>query len=171
MSNTEINKSGFTIVELVTVIAVIGILAAITIVSYRGIQNRASDSAVESDLASIAKKLEIHKSFNGGGRLYPVHSSSTVLAEVGFSASKSAYKIDRASNYYYCASPDYTSYAVGAVSKSGQNYYMYNGKIEKAGGVWSSTTCERAGHPASPAPAVYSAAGYIDTSGWAGWVK
>ena len=34
-------KSGFTIVELLIVIVVIGILAAITIVAYNGIQSRA----------------------------------------------------------------------------------------------------------------------------------
>ena len=39
-------KQGFTIVELLIVIVVIAILAAITIVAYTGIQNRAYDTAV-----------------------------------------------------------------------------------------------------------------------------
>jgi prepilin-type N-terminal cleavage/methylation domain-containing protein len=42
-------KSGFTIVELLIVIVVIGILAAITIVAYNGIQDRANDTSVKSD--------------------------------------------------------------------------------------------------------------------------
>lgn len=44
------NKNGFTIVELLIVIVVIGILAAITLVAYNGIQARANDTAIKSDL-------------------------------------------------------------------------------------------------------------------------
>jgi prepilin-type N-terminal cleavage/methylation domain-containing protein len=40
---------GFTIVELLIVIVVIAILAAISIVAYTGIQNRANDAALQSD--------------------------------------------------------------------------------------------------------------------------
>lgn len=44
---------GFTIVELLIVIVVIAILAAITIVAYSGIQSRAYTSKVESDYRSL----------------------------------------------------------------------------------------------------------------------
>ena len=40
--------NGFTIVELLIVVVVIAILAAITIVSYNGISNRAKSSAVQA---------------------------------------------------------------------------------------------------------------------------
>ena len=40
-SNMSIRQKGFTIVELLIVIVVIGILAAITVVAYNGIQERA----------------------------------------------------------------------------------------------------------------------------------
>lgn len=49
--------SGFTIVELLIVVVVIAILAAITIVSYNGITARANDSSVRAGLSSAAKKL------------------------------------------------------------------------------------------------------------------
>lgn len=52
-------QKGFTIVELLIVVVVIAILAAITIVAYNGIQNRASDSVVQSDLDTLAKKVKI----------------------------------------------------------------------------------------------------------------
>jgi len=51
--------SGFTIVELLIVIVVIGILAAITIVAYSGIQARSRDAARKNDLAGAVKALEI----------------------------------------------------------------------------------------------------------------
>jgi len=48
---------GFTIVELLIVVVVIAILAAITIVAYTGIQQRARVATVSSDLESAAKQL------------------------------------------------------------------------------------------------------------------
>lgn len=39
-------RSGFTIVELLIVVVVIAILAAITVVAYTGIQNRTYDSGI-----------------------------------------------------------------------------------------------------------------------------
>lgn len=52
---------GFTIVELLIVVVVIAILAAITIVSYNGITNRANDMSVQNDLRNIAKKFEEYR--------------------------------------------------------------------------------------------------------------
>ena len=48
---------GFTIVELLIVIVVIGILAAITIVAYNGIQLRASTAALQTDMKNSANLL------------------------------------------------------------------------------------------------------------------
>lgn len=63
------NTTGFTIVELLIVIVVIAILAAISIVAYNGIQARAHKTAVQADLSNNAKKLEEYKILNGQ---YPV---------------------------------------------------------------------------------------------------
>ena len=53
------NTSGCTIVELLIVIVVIGILAAITIVAYNGIQKRATETVLKSDLGQAARQLEV----------------------------------------------------------------------------------------------------------------
>ncbi|MDN5275377.1 MAG: Fimbrial protein [Candidatus Saccharibacteria bacterium] len=50
-------SKGFTIVELLIVIVVIGILAAITIVAYNGIQNRAKAGAAQVAVSQAAKKV------------------------------------------------------------------------------------------------------------------
>lgn len=60
------NRSGFTIIELLIVIVVIGILAAITIVAYNGVQQRARVSAVSSALAQATKKLALYQVDNSG---------------------------------------------------------------------------------------------------------
>jgi general secretion pathway protein G len=54
------NQPGFTIVELLIVIVIIGILAAITIVAYNNIQQRARDTQRMQDLADTAKALHLH---------------------------------------------------------------------------------------------------------------
>lgn len=61
-------QSGFTIVELLIVIVIIGILAAITVVAFNGVQQRARDSARSSDIASVRKALELYRADNG---IYP----------------------------------------------------------------------------------------------------
>lgn len=53
-------QKGFTIVELLIVIVVIGILAAITIVAYNGIQQRARDSQRKTDIVALTKALELY---------------------------------------------------------------------------------------------------------------
>lgn len=54
-------RQGFTIVELLIVIVVVGILAAISVVAYNGIQQRTQLALVQSDSSSFAKKLEVFK--------------------------------------------------------------------------------------------------------------
>ena len=51
------SSKGFTIVELLIVVVVIAILAAITIVAYNGIQNRAKASAAQSATSQATKKV------------------------------------------------------------------------------------------------------------------
>lgn len=55
-------QTGFTIVELLIVIVVIGILAAITIVAYNGIQEKARASGLVSDLRGAATQLKLDHS-------------------------------------------------------------------------------------------------------------
>lgn len=55
--NLRNKQEGFTIVELLIVIVVIAILAAISIVAFTGVQQRARDSERASDVSNIVKSL------------------------------------------------------------------------------------------------------------------
>lgn len=58
-------KTGFTIVELLIVIVVIGILVSIIIVAYNGIQVRARDNIRRADLSQLEKAIKLFAVDNG----------------------------------------------------------------------------------------------------------
>jgi len=119
LSGAHKRTNGFTIVELLIVIVVIGILAAITIVAFNGVQNRANDAAVQSDLAAVGKKMA---AFNVDNFRYPMNAPE--LATLELRTSKSAYATNRMLNFSYCTNADRTTYAIGGISKSGKQFYV-----------------------------------------------
>ena len=89
-SKKQLSNHAFTIVELLVVIVVIGILAAITIVSYSGVTNRASIASIQSDLSSAATALKLdqvtNSAFpatlalaNGGKGIIPSQSLDNII--------------------------------------------------------------------------------------------
>jgi prepilin-type N-terminal cleavage/methylation domain-containing protein len=62
--NNKIQK-GFTIVELLIVIVVIGILAALVVTTYNGIQQRARDTERKTDLNALHSQAEAYQAQNG----------------------------------------------------------------------------------------------------------
>lgn len=62
-------QKGFTIVELLIVVVVIAILAAISLVAYTNIQQRARDSQRKADLKTISTAVNLYYADNGN---YPM---------------------------------------------------------------------------------------------------
>ncbi|HEX6589361.1 MAG TPA: prepilin-type N-terminal cleavage/methylation domain-containing protein [Longimicrobiales bacterium] len=53
-------REGFTLVELMIVVVVIGILASIAIVGYQSVRRRAAVSSMQSDLRNLVVKQEMY---------------------------------------------------------------------------------------------------------------
>lgn len=137
-------RSGFTIVELLIVIVVIGILAAITIVAYNGVQGRANNSVVQGDLRNTFNKLEQYYAINGN---YPA-STDTATLNTLIIATRRSYGGGN-NTYLYCRSN--TDVAVVGRSTSGQGY-AYSSKgglltIDPWPGDGNANLCPVAGLP------------------------
>lgn len=70
-------ERGFTIIELLIVIVVIGILAAITLVSFNGVTARANTANAQSAAESAIKKAE---AFNAETNAYPTTPNALTSA-------------------------------------------------------------------------------------------
>ena len=68
-NNMHKHNKGFTLVELLIVIVVIAILAAVTVVAYNGLVGRAQDSMAQSGLSTAKKELTLYYQENGS---YPL---------------------------------------------------------------------------------------------------
>ena len=56
----KLNKKGFTLIELMIVIAIIGILAAIAIPQFAAYRTKSYNSAAQSDLRNVLTVLEAY---------------------------------------------------------------------------------------------------------------
>lgn len=78
MLSIKKNQDGFTIVELLIVIIVIGILAALVLNTFQGVQARARDTERRTDVNSIATQLEAYYADFGH---YPDGSAATTCGD------------------------------------------------------------------------------------------
>jgi len=155
-------QRAFTIVELLIVIVVIGILAAITIVAYNGIQNRGNDAAIQADLNSFAKLIEIQKADLG---TYP----ATLTSTMGFKFSKNAYGRDAQNlNVRYCYNSANDTYVLMANSKSGNYFKVQNSVVQAAvNGTYGYSICSLLGlSNTNPSQNGYYSAGSPQWDAW-----
>jgi len=112
-------QSAFTIVELLVVIVVIGILAAITLISYAGIQKKAVTASLIFDLDNASKLLSMDQVLNS---TYPATLSEANGGKGIPASSGTEY------NYF----PTATGFCITA-TKSSSSYRITNNNMPRPG--------------------------------------
>lgn len=113
------NKKGFTLIELVVVIAIIGLLSTLAVVALGSAREKARDSKRLADIKGIQASLEW---YFVGNNSYPVTTEPVTLGDDqhkclgsnGFNAAGA------------CKSPVYME-VIPSEPQSGQQGYVYNG--------------------------------------------
>lgn len=119
---SQTKSRGFTIVELLIVIVVIAILAAITIVAYNGITARANTTSAKAAAGTAVKKIEAYNA-DSTSATYPAYprllttaapSATYQLTGITFTATEitgaNAPLTPSTLNYYSCTNGGAVSY-------------------------------------------------------------
>lgn len=135
-TSKNVNKlGGFTIVELLVVIVVIGILAAITIVSYSGIRNRAVIASMQSDLSNASTQFKMFHIENG---YYPA-TISTNCATTPTNTTNLCLKPSADNSYTTVAYQNPTPQSFTLTEVNGSNiFHITESSIPKKGMAFSS---------------------------------
>lgn len=115
IKNIKIAGHGFTIVELLVVIVLIGILATVTIVAYTGIQRQAIVTSLQSDLTNASKQLKMFQVENG---VLP----SSIISCPNPTAGNMCLKSSNDTAFQYLASANPQLFCITAT----KNSYSYN---------------------------------------------
>ena len=133
---------GFTLVELLIVIVVVAVLAAITTVAYSGVQNRANDSAIQSDLRQSYSKIMQFRAINDR---WPTTQSEINDTFVATRKSNGG----GGNTYLYCYSDTDAALVMRSVSTNG--YYYSTNQGLRAFAAWpgdgNANLCPVAGIP------------------------
>lgn len=113
------HKQGFTIVELLIVIVVIGILAAITMVAYNGVQSRARTVTLQVDTRAAMQQLNLFALNNGDA--YPTGVTTCPAAGSAMCLTPSG---SNAQTYVYDNTVSPRSFCYSSKTTSGESYYV-----------------------------------------------
>lgn len=112
-------SSGFTIVELLIVIVVIGILASLVIVTFQGIQAKGRDAERQTDIKAVYGHIEAFYTQTGGyPTLAQINDTTWRSANVA-GLDREAWRDPKTSSYNLAATPTNNQYSYEVTAANG----------------------------------------------------
>lgn len=149
-------KSGFTLMEMMVAVVVVGIVAAFAIPSYVKATNRAEERQMIGNLRSIAAAQEVYKAQKGN--YWPAHVVAVPTANQGIAAINAALNLSiktSGTRYAYNCNSQvaqtyrcYASYSPGAFA-----WQLYTSNTVSQNTTYpQQVCCDSAFNPANPCP-------------------
>jgi len=143
-------RRGFTLIEILIVVAIIAILASVVLVGLGPTQQQGRDARRLSDLREAQTALELYYNKNG---VYPDASTwgpastagtmAFILVNGGIGVAQIPNDPSTGATYYYQSSADDSSYVIGAKLESANNS-VFTGYAPPSGTLPTGLTCASA---------------------------
>ena len=134
IKNLAKKHTGFTLVELLVVIVIIGLLSTIVIVSFGTVRTQAADTAIKANMSQMRLAAEMHYSNNA--------NYMDADSRLDYAAALSAANAAGATNYN--ANFSASAYCISFTLKGGTQWCIdSNGNI---GGAAASDVCNKASY-------------------------
>ncbi|MEW6087498.1 MAG: prepilin-type N-terminal cleavage/methylation domain-containing protein [bacterium] len=130
-------EKGFTLIELMIVIAILGILAAVAIPNFLNARGKAQDASALSTLEAVKTALEMYAADNGAYPTLAAASTGTALSTIIGDDFPTNIKLDSTTGSFAGALNDVnstpTAYRIYAIGRDADHYFGLTQAGTKAG--------------------------------------